>query len=70
MSSSKPGEKAFNDLISALRKPLKSTPSEIVERCKFHCRVCRPGYFKFGVELPVRILLFLVQPSRRRFKIN
>ena len=38
-----PGEKEYDVLVDLLSKHFKPTPSEIVERCKFHSRFRRPG---------------------------
>ena len=39
----KPGEKSYVELIAALSAHFKPTPSEIVERCRFHSRSRKPG---------------------------
>ena len=39
----KPGEKTYDELIDALSSHFKPTPSEIVERCRFHSRARKPG---------------------------
>ena len=38
LALAKPGEKTYSELVDALSKHAKPTPSEIVERCKFHSR--------------------------------
>ena len=43
VSPEKPGEKAYADLVEVLSKHFKPTPSEIVERCKFHSRFRKSG---------------------------
>ncbi len=43
VSPAKPGEKSFAELIDAMTKHYNPTPSEIVERCKFHSRFRKPG---------------------------
>ena len=43
VSPSKPGEKTYAELVAALAKHFKPTPSEIVERFKFHSRVRKAG---------------------------
>ena len=43
VSPSKPGEKSYAQLVEALSKHFKPTPSEIVERFKFHSRVRKAG---------------------------
>ena len=43
VSPSKPGEKSYAELVEALSKYFKPTPSEIVERFKFHSRVRKAG---------------------------
>ena len=70
VSPMKPGEKSYVELVEALTKHFKPTPSEIVERFKFHSRVRKPGesiatyvaelrslteYCNFGATLDVMI---------------
>ena len=43
VSPEKPGEKSYAELVEALSKHFKPTPSEIVERFKFHSRVRKAG---------------------------
>ena len=43
MSLDKPGDKEYAALVEALSKHFKPTPSEIVERFKFHSRVRKAG---------------------------
>ena len=43
VSPAKPGEKSYDELVKALSKHFKPTPSEIVERFKFHSRVRKAG---------------------------
>ena len=43
VSPAKPGDKSYADLVKALSQHFKPTPSEIVERFKFHSRVRKPG---------------------------
>ena len=43
VSPDKPGEKDFAVLVDKLSQHFKPTPSEIVERCRFHSRSRRPG---------------------------
>ena len=43
VSPKKPGEKTYDELVEALSKHFKPTPSEIVERYKFHSRFRKPG---------------------------
>ena len=43
VSPSKPGEKSYTQLVEALSKHFKPTPSEIVECFKFHSRVRKVG---------------------------
>ena len=43
VSPKKPGEKTYAELVAALSKHFRPTPSEIVERFKFHSRVRKAG---------------------------
>ena len=43
LSPEKPGEKPYAELVESLSKYFKPTPSEIVERFKFHSRVRKAG---------------------------
>ena len=43
VSPKKPGEKTYAELVAALSKHFRPTPSEIVERFKFHSRVRKVG---------------------------
>ena len=43
LSPAKPGEKTHAELVEALSKHYRLTPSEIVERYKFHSRVRKVG---------------------------
>ena len=43
MAPTKPGDKAYSALVEVLAKYYKPTPSEIVERCKFHSRFRKTG---------------------------
>ena len=43
VSPAKPGDKSFAELVEALSKHFNPTPSEIVERFKFHSRFRKPG---------------------------
>ena len=43
VSPEKPGEKSYAELVEALLKHFKPTPSEIVERFKFYSRVRKAG---------------------------
>ena len=43
LSPIKPGEKSYLELVDVMTKHFKPTPSEIVERFKFHSRTRRPG---------------------------
>ena len=71
-----PGEKSYDELVDALSKHFKPTPSEIVERCKFHSRLRKPGesvtafvselrclseFYNFGDTLEVVIRDLLVR---------
>ena len=70
VSPVKPGEKTFDELVEALSKHYNPAPSEIVQRCKFHSRLRKPGesvavfvselrslseYCKFGESLEIMI---------------
>ena len=39
----KPSEKEYADLVAKLSQHYSPTPSEIVQRFKFHSRFCKPG---------------------------
>ena len=39
----RPGEKTFDELVSVLKEHFNPTPSETVQRSRFHCRVRRQG---------------------------
>ena len=43
VSPDKPGDKSYDELVAALKKHFNPTPSEMVQRSKFHSRVRRPG---------------------------
>ena len=43
VSPKKPGEKTYDELVETLSKHFKPTPSEIVERYKFHSCFRKPG---------------------------
>ena len=43
LSPKKPEEETLVNLAKTLETHFKPAPSEIVERCKFHTRYCRPG---------------------------
>ena len=62
VSPKKPGEKTYVELVAALSKHFKPTPSEIVERFKFHSRVQKAGesiatYIRRRTSFVVGILL-------------
>ena len=38
----KPGEKSYEDLVKVLKEHHNPTPSEIVQRYKFHTRIRKP----------------------------
>ena len=38
----KPGEKSYEDLVKVLKEHRNPTPSEIVQRYKFHTRIRKP----------------------------
>ena len=52
----KPGEKSYVELIAALSAHFKPTPSEIVERCRFHSRSRFCSYFCGRASQFVRVL--------------
>ncbi len=43
VSPDKPGEKTYEQLVAVLRDHFKPTPSETVQRSRFHSRVRKPG---------------------------
>ena len=43
VAPTKPGDKVYSALVEVLAKHYKPTPSEIVERCKFHSRFRKTG---------------------------
>ncbi len=43
MSPAKPGDKTFEELVALLNEHCNPTPSETVQRAKFHSRVRKPG---------------------------
>ena len=43
VAPAKPGDKTFVELVAALKEHFKPTPSETVQRSKFHTRVRKPG---------------------------
>ena len=49
----KPGEKSYEDLVKVLKEHHNPTPSEIVQRYKFHTRIRKPeeSTTQFVVEL-------------------
>ena len=43
LAPAKPGDKSYSELLETLSKHFRPTPSEIVERYKFHSRVRKAG---------------------------
>ena len=43
LAPAKPGDKLYTTLVDKLSEHFTPTPSEIVERFKFHTRFCKPG---------------------------
>ncbi len=43
VSPAKPGDKTFEELVALLKEHYNPTPSETVQRAKFHSRVRKPG---------------------------
>ena len=43
VSPDKPGDKSYEELIAALKNHFNPTPSETIQRSKFHSRVRKPG---------------------------
>ena len=64
VSPSKPGEKSYAELVEALSKYFKPTPSEIVERFKFHSRVRKAGESIANYVAELRSLQFRCDTQR------